>query len=174
MEETVTLIRTKLQTFRMLHLAMVMADVVYGAVIVLITKYAPIPPTLTDIEFITQIEYALIVFVMLAIVGIRMARIKMLAAESILVKKESATQTSQESEDTPPYFANYLSSLFILWAMIETIIISGVILFLTTAELYESLALIAIGAFIKISHGPKYEELSDLAKRYNSGILHKG
>ena len=148
----------------MIHLMMVLADVVYGVVIVYISKYAQIPPTLTDTQFITNLEYGLAAYSVLMVIGVIITRKKILSSDSMFIIKEN----SKVESDEPPYFANYLSTLFILWALIETITIAGLILFLTTGELLTSLIFIIIGTFFKLSNGPTLDDLNTLSRKCSS------
>lgn len=162
MTDMSTLIRKKLQAFRLIHLMMVMADVIYAVGIVYIYKYAPIPPTLTDMQTIATIEYSSVAFVALVIIAVNISRKKLLSSDSIFIRKE----TAKGNADEPPFFANYLSSLFILWAIIETIIVGGIVLFLTTGTLMVPLVLISVGGFFKLVSGPRFEELNHLGAKH--------
>ncbi len=164
MEDVSALIKNKLRSFRNIHLVMVLADVVYGVVIVYVSKYAPIEPTLTNMNFITTFESGIIAYTIFMVFTVIKVRKKFLSSDSIFVKKENTKVVSDE----PPFIANYLSSLFILWALIETITIAGLILFLTTGELISSLVFIALGAFFKFVNGPQLEELNDLSQKFTS------
>lgn len=159
-----TLIRKKLQAFRLIHLMMVMADVIYAVVIVYIYKYAPIPPTLTDMQTIATVEYSSVAFIVIVIIAVNITRKKLLSSDSMFIRKE----TTKGNADEPPFFANYLSSLFILWAFIETIIVGGIVLFLVTGTLMVPLVLIFIGGFFKLVSGPRFEELNHLATKHAS------
>lgn len=167
MEEVGTLIRKKLQSFRIIHLAMVVGDIVYGVMIVFIHKYSPIPPTITDIETITTIEYSSVALLAIVIIAVNITRKKILASDSIFKKKE----TAKEQSDEPPFITNYLSSLFIIWALIQIIAISGIILFLVSGKLMIPLVLISIGVFIKLTNGPRLEELNQLAVKHESILV---
>jgi hypothetical protein len=166
-EEIGSLIKKRLQAFRLIHLVMVMADVIYAVVIVYIYKYAPIPPMLTDVHTIVTIEYSSVAFIAIVIIAVNVMRKKLLSSDSIFIKKETAKGNSDE----PPFLANYFSSLFILWAIIETIIVGGIVLFLTTGNLMVPLVLISIGGFFKLLSGPRLEELNQLAAKHSSLLV---
>lgn len=159
MTETAALVQTKLKAYRIIHLAMVMGSVVYGVLIVYIHQYAPIPPTITDAGTLTTIGYALIFYIVGLMAVAAAVRKKMLGSDAIFERRE----TAKEPSDQPPFIANYLSSLFVIWAMIEAITIGGVVLFLTSGELMIPLITIAIGVFFKLVNGPRREELMELA-----------
>ncbi|MBU1642130.1 hypothetical protein KKE54_02105 [bacterium] len=144
-----------------------MGSAIYGILIVFIHKYAPIPPSITDIETLNTIEYASVVYVLGFMVIANVMRKKMLASDSILTKKQS---TKAES-DEPPFIANYLTTLFIIWALIEAITFGGVVLFLTSAKLMIPLVMITIGVLFKLANGPRLEELMQLAAKQNAVAL---
>ena len=167
MIEPTALIRKNLRTYRFVHLAMVMGSVVYGIVAILIHKTAPMDPIVTDTQILTTLKYASIPYIVVIMIAVKIFRAKMLASNSIFIKKTLDESTNEES-DKPPFLANYLSQLFIIWAIIETITIGGIILFLLSAELMFPLAIISIGVFFKIINGPSFEELNQLSTKYNS------
>ena len=164
MTETAALVQTKLKAYRIIHLAMVMGSVVYGVLIVYIHRYAPIPPVITDAATLTTIGYALIFYIVGLMAVAAAVRKKMLGSDAIFERRE----TAKEPSDQPPFIANYLSSLFVIWAMIEAITIGGVVLFLTSGELMIPLITIAIGVFFKLVNGPRREELIDLAAKHRA------
>lgn len=164
MTETAALVQTKLKAYRIIHLAMVMGSVVYGVLIVYIHQYAPIQPTITDAGTLTTIGYALIFYIVGLMAVSVVVRKKMLGSDSIFERRQAA----KEPSDQPPFIANYLSSLFVIWAMIEAITIGGIVLFLTSGELMIPLITIAIGVFFKLVNGPRREELMDLAAKHRA------
>jgi hypothetical protein len=151
----------------MAHLAMVMGSVIYGVLIVYIDKYASIPPTITDLETLRTIEYASVVYVLGFMVAANVMRKKMLASDSIFKKKESA----KTEADEPPFIANYLSALFITWALIEAVTIGGVVLFLISGKLMIPLVMISIGVLYKLANGPRLQELTQLGAKQNAILL---
>ncbi len=167
MTDTGSLIRTKLRSFRMIHLAMVMGSAIYGILIVFVHKYAPIPPSITDMETLSTMEYASVVYVLGFMVVANVMRKKMLASESIFKKNEDAKMQS----DQPPFIANYLTSLFVVWALIEAIAVGGIVLFLVSGKLMIPLVMITIGVLYKLSNGPRLEELTQLASKQNAAAL---
>ncbi len=167
MEDIRTLIKKRLPTYRVIHFTIVMASVVYGGLIYYISQYAPIPPTLTDMQMITKLEYAAIPLVIAIVVITKMMRTKMLSSDSIFIRK----QEYEADIEQPAFLGNYLSILFILWAIIEIMAIAGIVLFLTTGILTTSLALIALTAFFQIINGPNFEELNKLSAKYESMSL---
>ena len=167
MTETGSLIRTKLRSFRMIHLAMVTGSAIYGILIVYVQKYAPIPPSITDIETLRTMEYASAVYVLAFMVIANVMRKKILASDSIFKKNEDAKMQS----DQPPFIANYLTSLFVIWALIEAIAVGGVVLFLVSGKLMIPLVMITIGVLYKFANGPRLEELTQLAAKQNAAAL---
>ena len=91
-------------------------------------------------------------------------RNKMLTSDAIFKKNEAA----QAQSDQPPFLANYISSLFVVWALIEAIAIAGIVLFLVSGTLIVPLILVAIGVSFKLFNGPRLEELMQLSSRYDS------
>ncbi len=170
MIESTTLIKDHMRTYRLIHLAMVMGSVIYGIVAILIHETAPMKPIVTDMQILTTIKYASIPYIIIIMIAIKILRTKMLSSNSIFIKKELDKKTDEES-DKPPFLANYLSQLFIIWAIIETITIGGIILFLLSGELLFPLAIIAIGVFFKIINGPSFEELNQLSTKYDSNSI---
>lgn len=164
MTEISMLIKEQLRTIKVIHFTMVMANVIYGIVIYYIYLYAPVPPSLTDIQLITNLEYASVPYVLSIVVIAKIIRNKMLASDSIFIKREE----TKKGPDRPPFIGNYISSLFVVWAIIEVIAIAGIILFLTTGKLTVSLALIAAGVFFMLANGPRLEELNKLSAKYES------
>jgi len=166
MKEAAALIQTKLKAFRVVHLAMVMGSVVYGVMIVYIHQYAPVPPTITDAQTLATIEHALVFYILGLMVIAAVTRKKMLGSGAIFKRRESAKVPS----DQPPFFANYLSALFVVWAIIEAITIGGIVLFLTSGKLTIPLIMISIGVLFKLANGPRREELAQLASKHNSAM----
>jgi len=162
MAETAKMIETKLKAYRIIHLIMVISSVVYGVMIVYIDQYAPIPPTITDVQTLTTIEYMLI-FTLLSLIAITvLVRKEMLGSDKIFKKRATAKKLSEQ----PPFIANYLSSLFVVWSLIEAIAISGIVLFLVSGKLMMPLTLISIAVFFKLFNGPRREELTELASKH--------
>lgn len=159
MAETAALIQTKLKAFRIIHLAMVAGSVVYGVMVVYIHQFAPIPPTITDVQTLTMIEFALVFYIVGLLAAAAVARTRMLGSDAIFERREAA----KEPSDQPPFIANYLSSLFVVWALIEAIAIGGVVLFLTSGKLMIPLIMISIAVLSKLANGPRREELTQLA-----------
>lgn len=164
MVEIGNLIKTQLRTMKVIHFTMVMANVIYAVLIYYIYRYAPVPPTITDMQLITSLEYASIPYVLSVVVIAKILRSKMLASDTIFIKKVETKGNS----DRPPFIGNYISSLFVVWAIIEVIAIAGIILFLTTGKLTVALALIALGVFFMLVNGPRFEELKKLSTKYES------
>ncbi|WP_345977976.1 hypothetical protein [Sulfurimonas sp. HSL3-7] len=164
MTETAALIQSKLKAYRIIHLAMVMGSVVYGVVVVYIHQYAPIPPTITDVQTVTMIEFALIFYIVGLLAAAAVTRKKMLNSDAIFKRRE----TAKEPLDQPPFIANYLSSLFVVWALIEAITIGGIVLFLTSGKVMIPLIMISIAVLSKLANGPRREELRQLAAADNS------
>ena len=146
MVEISNLIKTQLRTMKVIHFTMVMANVIYGVVIYYIYRYAPVPPTITDMQLMYYLNQ------------------RHLPKDTIFIKKEETKGNS----DRPPFIGNYISSLFVVWALIEVIAIAGIILFLTTGKLTVALALIALSIFFMLVNGPRFEELKKLSTKYES------
>jgi len=164
MTKTAALIQTNLKVFRVKHMAMVMGSMVYGLMVLYIHQYALIPPSITDAQTLTMIEFAL-AFYILGLMAIALVmRKNMLNSDAIFNLRERAIGPS----DQPPFIANYLSSLFVIWAVIEAIVIGGVVLFLTSGELTIPLIMIAIGVVFKLANGPRRKELMQLAAKYKA------
>lgn len=162
MTETAALIQTKLKVFRVKHMAMVMGSMVYGLMVLYIHQYAPVPPSITDAQTLTTIEFSLVFYIMGLMAIAAMMRKNMLNSDTMFKQRESINEPS----DQPPFFANYLSSLFVVWAVIEAIVIGGVVLFLTSGELTIPLIMIAIGVVVKLANGPRRDELMQLAAKH--------
>ncbi|WP_294966591.1 hypothetical protein [Sulfurimonas sp.] len=169
MIETTKLIQKKIKTFKRLHILMILPDIVYACFIVYMYKYAPIPPVITDIQTLKIISYASIALMIILMMALKVARLRMLSSNSIFDRKE----TNKTNLDEPAFFANYLSVHFILWAIIEIIVICGIIIFLLSAQLLMPLILISVGLFFKLTNAPKAQDLTQLSEQYNS-ILVKG
>lgn len=169
MTEAAALIETKLKAFRIIHLMMVMGSVVYGVVIVYIHQYAPIPPTITDVQVLLTIEYAMIFFILGMLVIATLMRRSMLGSDKIFKKRENVKVPS----DQPPFIANYLSSLFVVWSFIEAIAIGGIVLFLVSGKLMIPLIMISIAVMFKLANGPRCHELTDLALKHHDTTLMK-
>ena len=167
MRETGSLIRTKLRSFRMIHLAMVMGSAIYGILIVYVHKYAPVPPSITDMQMLSTIEYASVAYVLGFMVIANVMRKKLLASDSMVKNKEDAKMQS----DQPPFITNYLSSLFVIWALIEAIAVGGIVLFLVSGKLMIPLVMITIAVLYKLANGPRLEELTQLAAKQNAAAL---
>lgn len=163
MTASATIIRDHLRTYRFVHIALVMGSILYGLGVFFIHKYSPIPPTLHNAQVLNVIQYASIPYILIIMIIVKSLRAKMLAADSIFTNKENL----DEESDKPPFLANYLSQLFILWALLEIITISGIVLFLISGELIFPLAIISMGVFLKILNGPSFEELKQLSKKYD-------
>ena len=161
-----------MRKYRFIHIVMVMSSVIYGMLIFYIHEYIPITPIMTDVEMITIVKYATIPYIVVIMIATKILRDKMLSSDSIFIQKEPHKKTGELS-DKPPFLANYISKLFIIWAIIETIIIGGVMLSLLSGELIFPLAIITIGVFLKIINGPSFKELNQLSKKYHS-ILRQG
>lgn len=167
MTESATLIREHLRTYRFIHFAMVMANVIYGIVIVLIYKYSPIPPIDIDMNTLAIFKYGLVPYSIFIMIVAKILRTKLLNDDSMLIRKEGL----DEDSDKPPFLANYISSLFIIWAIVETVAIGGIILFLLNAKLMFPLAIIFMSVFIMFVNGPNKEELNKLAAKYDSNLI---
>jgi hypothetical protein len=168
MEEMSTLIRKKLQSFRIVHLMMVLGDIIYGIVMLYIYKYAPIQPILKDAETISLLEYSSFLVAVTVIAIVIIIRKSMLASDSMFKVKES-----NKSLDEPVFFANYLSMLFTIWAIIQIIAVIGVVLFLMGGKIIVPLVLIFIAASFKLFNGTRFEELNQLAVKQESILVQK-
>ena len=162
-EETSSL-RDQLRTFRVIHFAIVMGSVTYGLVIAMIYFYQPMAPAMKDIQLLNTLEYVSVPYVIVIAAFVTMLRTKMLNSNSIFKKNETANTKYKG----PPFMQNYLTQLFILWAIIETITIGGVILYFMSAKLTIPLVIISIGVFFKIMHGPRLEEVNKLSAKYET------
>ncbi len=162
MSETAALIQTKLKAFRIIHLAIVMGSVIYGVLIVYIHLYAPIPPSITDAETLTTIEFALIFYIVGLLAIAAYTRKKMLGSENIFKRREA----SKVPSDQPPFIGNYLSSLFVVWSLLEAVTIGGIVLFLTSGKLMIPLIMVSIGVLFKLANGPRHEELMQLSSKH--------
>jgi len=155
MTETATLIQTNLKVFRVKHMALVMGSMVYGLMVLYIHHYALIPPSITDTQALTTIEFALVFYIVALLIIAAVVRKNMLNSDAIFKERE----TAKELSDQPPFIANYLSSLFVVWAVIEAIAIGGIVLFLTSGKLTIPLIMISIAVIFKLANGPRREEL---------------
>lgn len=164
MVEIATLIKKHLQTYRVIHFAIVMGSVTYGIVIFMIYNYTPISPKMQDLSVLSTLEYASIPYVISAFFFAKFLRSRGLDSTSIFMNKE----TSKTDKDKPVFLDNYLTLLFIVWAILETISIIGIVLFFMSAQIMIPLVLIAIAVFLKIANGPSLEELNKLSKKYES------
>ncbi|MFZ2888929.1 hypothetical protein [Sulfuricurvum sp.] len=161
MIDTNSLIREKLRAFRMIHFVMLMGSFMYGVVIVFIHLNAPIPPVINDASTLTTLTYGIFAYALVAVGIIRYIRQKMLSSDDMFKKTEDT-----KFPDQPPFFARYMTLLFILWAICESVTIGGIILYLTSGQLEVPLFIIGFGIFLKLINGPKFEELTALEKRY--------
>ena len=165
-----SLIREQIKKMRMINLALAMGTAMYGLMMVYIHLYAPIPATLADQELIQKLEYSLIGYALLSLYIGKVVRKMLLNSPKIFIRNENSKQTL----DQPPFIGNYLSSLFIVWTILETAAIGGIVLFLVSGRLEVGLMVVAISVFAKLNNGPRIEELSDLASQTaqyeNSGI----
>jgi hypothetical protein len=164
MTETAALIQTNLKVFRIKHMALVMGSMVYGFMVLYIHQYALIPPSITDDQTLTTIEFALVFYIVSLMAIAAVMRKNMLNSDAIFKQRE----TVNEPSDQPPFIANYLSSLFVVWAVIEAIVIGGVVLFLTSGKMTIPLIMISIGVIFKLANGPRREELIQLAAKHNA------
>jgi hypothetical protein len=166
---TTELIQKKIKTFKLLHLIMTLPDVFFACLIIYSYKYAPMPPIITDKHTIKIIIYSSIALMIILMMVLKITRFRMLSSDSVYERKEKNKLNLNE----PAFFANYLSVHFILWALIEIIVICGIIIFLLSAQLLMPLILISIGVFFKLTNAPKAQDLTQLSEQYNS-ILVKG
>lgn len=167
MLETSILIKEQLLKFKMIHFAIVMANVIYGCVVYFIYTYAPIPPSLNDSQMITNIEYGFVPLVLGIIFVANKIRTTTLTSNSIFIQKRG----DKEDSDKPPFLVNYLSMLFIIWAVLEVISIGGIVFFLISGKFMISLGLIALGVFFLMFNGPRLEELERLSEGSNNHSL---
>ncbi|WP_324172713.1 hypothetical protein [Sulfurimonas sp.] len=167
MTEINELISKKMKSFRLVHFMLVFGDVIYGLLIIYIYKYSPIAPILTDIDILTKIEYSSIAVLAVLIIIVNITRNKMLTSNSIFKKKE----TTEEKTDEPAFISNYLSSLFIIWSLIEVIAVAGIVLFLVSGKIMIPLVIISISVFIKLINGPRLQELNQLSLKHASTFI---
>jgi len=137
-----------------------MASIGYGIMMAYIYKFSPIPPQLDEPEILNWIFYGMIVYALLAAGAVKVVRQKSLASSKIFVETEAMRQQKIEH---PPFFGNYMTMLFIIWTILEVIAIGGILIFLLSGDVYTGLMFVGIAVFLKMIHGPKYEELSSLA-----------
>lgn len=156
-----SLIREKIRAFRMLHWIMMMGSFMYGVTIVIIHLYAPLQPAIKDVSILTTVTYGIVVYALIAVGIVRYIRQKLLSSDNIF-KKSNDTKFP----DQPSFLSNYLTVLFILWALCDVVTIGGIVLYLISAQLETPLILIGFGIFLKLVNGPKLEELKALEKRY--------
>jgi len=161
MEDMNSLIREKMKAFRMIHFVMLMGSAMYGVVIVFIHLNAPMPPIISDTSTLTTLTYGIFAYALVAVGIVRYMRQKMLSSDDMFKKSEDT-----KFPDQPPYFGKYMTILFVLWAICESVTIGGIILYLTSGQLEVPLFLIGFGIFLKLINGPKFEELTALEKRY--------
>ncbi len=159
-----TLIREKMRSYRVINAMLAMGSAMYGFVMVYIYLYAPIPPVYTDAETITTIEYALIALALGGVFVGKTVREKMLASPSIF--KE--TEATRRLPDQPSFLSNYLSMLFVVWTVFETISVAGIVYFLVTGKIEVALGLVGTAVLLKLFNGPHYEELRELAERFSA------
>jgi hypothetical protein len=138
-----------------------MGSFIYGVTIVIIHLYAPLQPTIKDVSILTMVTYGIFAYALIAVGIVRYMRQKLLSSENIFKKSKDA-----KFPDQPSFLGNYLSVLFILWALCDVVTIGGVVLYLISAQLETPLILIGFGIFLKLVNGPKFEELITLEKRY--------
>ncbi|MDD5359218.1 MAG: hypothetical protein PHI02_03030 [Sulfurovaceae bacterium] len=167
MLETSTLIKKELLKFKMIHFAIVMGNVIYGFVIYFIYTYTPITPSLNDNQMITNIEYGFVPLILGIIFVANKIRTTTLTSNSIFIQKRE----DKEDSNKPPFLVNYLSMLFIIWAVLEIISVGGVVFFLISGELMISLGLIALGVFFLMLNGPQLKELESLSEGDNNHSL---
>ncbi|WP_321778712.1 hypothetical protein [Sulfurimonas sp.] len=167
MAEVNELISKKMKSFRIVHLMLVMGDIIYGLLIIYIYEYSPITPILTDLDMLTTIEYSSIAVLAVLIIIVNITRNKILASNSIFKKKE----TTEEKTDEPAFISNYLSSLFIIWSLIEVITVGGIVLFLVSGKIMIPLVIISISVFIKLINGPRLQELNQLSLKHASTFI---
>lgn len=154
------LVREKLRNFRFIHFSIIMGSIGYGMMMAYIYKYSPIPLQLDEPEILNWIFYGILVYAIIAVGAVKVVRQKSLASPKIFTETEAMRRQKIEH---PPFFGNYMMMLFIIWTILEVIAIGGVLIFLLSGDVYIGLVFVGIAVFLKMIHGPKYEELSSLA-----------
>ncbi len=158
MQDMDQLISRKMMSFRIIHIAMVMGSVVYGIVILAIHNLSQLPPFIEDEGLLEQIGYMSIFFVVIMGLSAGMLRKKLLASARSAVPADEA--------DAARYLGRYITYLIIVWMVIESISVVGVVYFLMSGKIIYPLTLVAIAVVLKIVHRPKREELEGLVGRY--------
>ncbi|MBN2768577.1 MAG: hypothetical protein JXQ68_05700 [Campylobacterales bacterium] len=150
-------------TMRFIHISMVFATIIYGIIFWIIDHYAPLVPTIEDVSLMKILQIAILIyFVLLVFIVVRLKKHLFSSAEINFL-----TNTPQlQNRDKPPYYAKYMTILFVLWSIIESLAIFGVVYYILFVDLKYALLIIALSAMLMLYHRPRRDELETLAASY--------
>ena len=151
-------------TMHFIHFSVIIANIIYAFILWYIHYYAPIKPALDDPELQKFIQIGIVVYAAVLVLVVTWFKRHLLSAQEIASVKDAY---HQEADSLPPYYGRYMSILFILWAMIESLAIFGIIYYLLFADLIYGVCVIGLSILLIFFYGPKKDDLQQLKAHYD-------
>ncbi len=149
-------------TMRFIHLAMVMGVFIYGFVLWFTHHNTPMQPLSNDEELQGMAKMGIIIYAVILFFVVSAFKKYFFSVRGINSNKGE----QKKDANVPLYYGKYLTILFILWAMVETLPIFGIIYYFMFTDLEYALLIIGLSVVLMLYHRPRRDELSILENIY--------
>ncbi len=149
-------------TMRFIHLVMVMGVFIYGFVLWFIHHNTPMQVVSSNEELQWIFQVGIIVYAVILFFVVAVFKKYFFSVRGI----NSIKGEQKKDANIPPYYGKYLTILFILWAMVETLPIFGIIYYFMFTDLEYVLLIIGLSIALMLYHRPRRDELSILENIY--------
>jgi F0F1-type ATP synthase membrane subunit c/vacuolar-type H+-ATPase subunit K len=149
-------------TMRFIHLAMVVGVIIYGFVLWFTHYNTPMQALSNDDELQGMAKMGIIVYAVILFFVVSAFKKYFFSAQSI----NSIKGEQKKDANAPLYYGKYLTILFILWAMVETLPIFGIIYYFMFTDLEYALLIIGLSVVFMLCYRPRRDELSILENIY--------
>lgn len=142
---------------KIIHFAMVAAVALYGFIMGMMEIYVPMPKVIDDPELLTMLGYGAAGFCLLLFALLPVLREFLLGKMAIDASEPFAAVEKQ-----------YLTQLFILWAVVDFGAIAGVVVYLLGTDLSLSLISIGLSMVLMALQGARQNERDQLRTKYDA------
>lgn len=149
-------------TMRFIHLAMVMGVFIYGFVLWFTHHNTPMQALSNDEELQGMVKVGIIIYAIILFFVVSAFKKYFFSVQGI----NSIKGEQKKDANVPLYYGKYLTILFILWAMVETLPIFGIIYYFMFTDLEYALLIIGLSVVFMLYYRPRRDELSILENIY--------